>query len=331
MVKFKTYKCIDSQVFGCEAFSMLIPENWIPSGGVIWRQHPTMPGALQFSVKSPDGLDELSILPSQPYFWSGGMMNFFTFPEGSYYLGNEVRRPVANHLQYIQQYILSRRGYNMNIVGDSKNAEMENALRMENQGGYGFNVAVDAGVTKLEYKNKGYIFEENITCGIVTVNMMYGNTNWVADKIISTRSVRGQLTEKEKIFSIMLQSFKFHINWFNYYHQYVQVLTQNTMQSINNAMVISRIISNNFNQVSDIIKRSYESQQATYDKVFRGISEGIRGVNSYYDPYKGHSVQVPNTYRYVYANALGEYVMTDSPSDNPNIGSNLNWTILNRV
>ena len=76
LIKFKTYKCIDQNAFGCEAFSMLIPEDWIPSGGLIWRQHPTMPGAIQFSVKSPDGINELFIYPSQPYFWSGGMMNF---------------------------------------------------------------------------------------------------------------------------------------------------------------------------------------------------------------------------------------------------------------
>lgn len=158
---------------------------------------------------------------------------------------------------------------------------------------------VDAGITKLEFKSNGYSFEEKISCGIVTASMMYGNTSWVADKIISTRSFKGKLSDKEKIFSVMLQSFKFNLNWFNFYYQYVQMLTQNTMQSINNAMVISRIITNNNNQITDIIRRSYQSQQATYDRVFQGISEGIRGVNSYYDPYKGYVVQVPNSYRYV--------------------------------
>jgi hypothetical protein len=329
MIKFKTYKYID-QVFRCEAFSMLIPEGWIPSGGIIWRQHPTMPGAVQFSVTSPDGLDELSLLPTMPYFWSGGMMNMFTFPEGSYYLGNEVRRPVANHLQYIQQYILPKREVNIRIVGDSRNAELENAMRMENQGGFGFNVNADAGTAKLEYGRRGHFFEENITCGILNVNMMYGQTNWIADKMISTRSLRGQLSEKDKIFSVMLKSFKFDIYWFNFYCQYVQALSQSAMNSINAAGEISRIIAENNRHISDIIRRSYDNQQATYDRVYRGISESIRGVNSYYDPYKGYSVQVPNSYRYVYANGLGEYYMTDNPNDNPNTRSNLNWTNLNR-
>ena len=54
------------------------------------------------------------------------------------------------------------------------------------------------------------------------------------------------------------------------------------------------------------------------------------GVNSYYDPYKGYSVEISNGYRYVYANALGDYIVTDNANYNPNVDSNLNWTILNR-
>ncbi len=177
------------------------------------------------------------------------MMNFFTSPEGSYFLGNEVRRPPSTHLQYIKEYILSKRRFNTIILSDSKYPEMENALRMENQGGYGVNVKIDAAITKLEYRENGYIFEENISCGIVEANMMYGHTSWVADKIISTRTLKGKLEEKGKIFSIMLESFKFNLNWFNLYHQYVQALSQNTMQSINNAMIISRIITKNNNDI----------------------------------------------------------------------------------
>jgi hypothetical protein len=60
------------------------------------------------------------------------------------------------------------------------------------------------------------------------------------------------------------------------------------------------------------------------------ISESIRRVNSYYDPYKGYAVEIPNQYKYVYANPLGEYIVTHNPNYNPNVGSNLNWTILNK-
>jgi hypothetical protein len=75
---------MDNQVFGCEAFSMLVPEGWTVAGGIQWRQQATMPGAVNLSVRSPDGLHELSLLPSMPYFWNRNSISFFPPAEGSY-------------------------------------------------------------------------------------------------------------------------------------------------------------------------------------------------------------------------------------------------------
>jgi len=310
---------------------MLVPEGWTVSGGLVWRQHATMPGAISLSVRSSDGLYELNMLPSMPYFWNNNSFSFFGPTEGSQYMGNEVRRPVSGFMQYLEQYVLPKSGFRTRITGCRKLPELENALRAENQGGFGCNIVIDAGIANLEYAYKGSLFEGDITCGIVYNNMMYGQTSWIADRIISTRAPKGKLSEANKVFAIMLKSFKFNLRWFNLYHQFVQSLTQYVMQDIYNAGVISRIISTTYDHISETVRRSYEAQQASNDRVFRGISESIRGVNSYYDPYKGYSVEIPNDYRYVYANPLGEYIVTDNPNFNPNVGSNLNWTILNRT
>jgi hypothetical protein len=331
MNKFKTYKYTDNQVFKREAFSMLIPDGWNVSGGIIWRQHATMPGAISLSLRSPDGLYELNILPSTPYYWNNSPMARFTSPEGSYYMGNEVRRPVTGYLQYLQQYVVPRGGFNTRILNSKKFIELENALKVENQTAPGCNLIIDAGVAKLEYEHNKFLFEGSISCGIVVTNMPFGQTSWIADKLISTRAPKRKMEESEKIFAVILKSFRFDLEWYNMYHQFVQYLTQYVMQDIYNAGVISRIISNAFNHVSDTAKRSHESQQGAYDKIYRGISEGIRGVSSYYDPYKGYNVEFPSDYRYVYTSPLGEYYATNNPNDNPNLGSNINWTILNKV
>lgn len=330
MIKFKQYRYTDNQVFKCEAFSMLIPDSWNVSGGISWRQHATMPGAVNLSVRSSDGLHELNILPSMPYYWGSGPISFFPPQEGSYYMGNEIRRPVSGFLEYIQKYILPRSGFNTKITGSKKSPELENALYQENQGGFGCNVAVDAGIAKLEYEYMGHLFEGTMSCGLVINNMMYGQTSWIADRIFSTRTPKGNLDQMNKVFNVMFSSFCFDIRWFNFYYQFVQSLTGSVLQDIYNAGIISRIISSTYNQISDTVKRSYENQQAINSKIYKGISEGIRGVNSYYDPYKGYSVEFPSDYRYVYANPLGEYIVTDNPNYNPNVGSNLNWTVLNK-
>lgn len=222
-------------------------------------------------------------------------------------------------------------GSGVKIVNNKKAPELANELRMENQGGFGTNVYVDAGVVKLEYQGNGCVFEENLSCGIVFVNMMYGVTSWTADRMVAVRSPKGKLEENSKLFITMLKSFRLDLKWYNMYSQYVQALVQYKLQDIYNQGLISRIISNTYHSISDTVRQSYEKQQAAYDRVYAGISEGTRGVNTYHDLYKGYGVEVPNDYRYVYANALGEYIVTNNPNENPNIGSNLTWTLLNRV
>lgn len=331
MIKFKPYNYVDNKVFGCEAFSMLVPEEWVVSGGITWRQHATMPGAINISIRSSDGEYQLNLLPSKPYYWSHNPFSFLGPREGTEYMGNEVRCPVSGYLDYLEKYILPKGRYSTRIIEARKFIELENSLRFENPGAFGTNVIIDGGIAKLEYINNNIVYEGDISCGIVITNMMGGKTSWIADKLISTRAPKGRLEEGKKVFNIILKSFKFNLRWFNMYHQLVQYLTQYVMQDIYNAGVISEIIRTTFDQVSDTVRRSYEAQQATNDRVFRGISEGVRGVNSYYDPYKGNSVEIPIDYSYVYANSLGEYIVTDNPNFNPNIGSNINWTKLNRA
>lgn len=246
-------------------------------------------------------------------------------------MGNEIRKPAASYMQYLQQYVLPKCGYQIKVTHNKRFPELESALRAENQGGFGCRVTIDAGIAGLEYEYNGHLFEGNISCGIAVTDMPNGCAAWIADKIISTRTPKGQLTESEKVFSIILNSFRFNLQWFNMYQNYVQALTQYVLQDIYNAGIISSIITNTFNHISDTVRRSYEYQQSVNSKVFRGISESVRGVNSYYDPNKGYNVEMPNGYRYVYSNALGEYYVTDNPSDNPNLRSNLSWTILNQV
>ena len=316
---------MDDQVLHREAFSLLIPEGWQIFGGLVWRQHPTMPGAINLSVQSPDGGSELRFFPSMPYCWNASPMNFFAQPEGSYYMGNEVRRPPAGFADYAYRFLLPSMG--ARIVSSRAFPELEAALRQENTGPFGCTVEVSAGISQLEYANS---CRGELTCGVAVTNMMYGQLSWIADKLIATRMPIGVVSGPDSaVFAVMLRSFKFDLDWYNAYYQYTQMLSANVMQGIYQAGVTSRIISNTFNQISDTVRSSYEYQQASNARVYQGFSEATRGVNSYYDPYKGYAVEFPCDYRYVYANPLGEYIVTNDASYNPNIGSNLNWTNLN--
>ena len=73
-----------------------------------------------------------------------------------------------------------------------------------------------------------------------------------------------------------------------------------------------------------------DAKQAN-DRVIRNFSDNIRGVERYNDPFSGNEVELPSGYGNAWANNLGEYIITESPSFNPNVGSNLNWQQIEQV
>ena len=247
---------------------------------------------------------------------------------GGTYLGNEIRQPVGDFMQYLQQSVFPGIGVPYRITNVRPLPELEGALRQENPPAYGLSMSFSAGAADYEFSSGGLGFEGAATCGISFMRMMNGSLSWIADKIFVTQFPKGQRQAATPVFGTILKSFRLDPDWYNMYCQYVQAATSNVMNGIYQAGVRSRIISNMSSQISDMNRLSYERQQASYDHVYRGISESIRGVNSYYDPYKGYAVEFPADYRYVYANPLGQYYATNNPNDNPNYGSNLNWTIL---
>ncbi len=72
-------------------------------------------------------------------------------------------------------------------------------------------------------------------------------------------------------------------------------------------------------------QRDWERRQEVKDRIVQNFSDNIRGVERYNDPHSGNEVELPSGYGNAWSNNLGEYIVTDSPSYNPNVGSNLHW------
>jgi hypothetical protein len=77
--------------------------------------------------------------------------------------------------------------------------------------------------------------------------------------------------------------------------------------------------------------KDWERRQQANDRIVQNFTDHIRGVERFNDPYAGKEVELPTGYGRAFANNLGEYIVTDSPSYNPNIGSNVTWQELKPV
>lgn len=67
-----------------------------------------------------------------------------------------------------------------------------------------------------------------------------------------------------------------------------------------------------------------------YDKGSEQFSDNTLGIDRYFDPYVGREVQLPSGYNHAWSNNNGEYIVSDNPNFNPNVGSNLHWEALER-
>ena len=60
------------------------------------------------------------------------------------------------------------------------------------------------------------------------------------------------------------------------------------------------------------------------------ISESIRGVTTYTNPYDERPVPLPSDYSYAWVNRSGEYVLSNDAGYDPNVGSVSEWRLLKR-
>lgn len=334
VLRFKPLQVMDRpDMIGGEAMSLLIPADWEGEGSVFWRLHPTMPAGALIRAYNPRGPEAFEAWPAQPYSW-GGMLAMTGFPEGSNYLGNEVRPPAADAFEYIERYVLPqvRAGVSLRVVARAELPELANALRAQNaaEGNY-LPTEVSAGRVRVEYELDGQAVEEDFYCSLNKIFLPGGNmVIWIADQLGAMRAAKGQLDGQGKLLQTMVASIRLHPQWLNRYQQLVEALTAYQNRQIANAGVISRIISQTHEEISASRQQAYEQRQAAMDRIHENYSQYQRGVDVYSHPDSGDRVELPAGYTHAWRGLNGEYVVTDNPNFNPNVEWRGDWTALER-
>ena len=339
-LRLKRFAFVDRQGIGGEAFSFLGPADWRFRGGVVWTlRSPAMPATVAFTVTSPDGAYQLEAFPSSLYFWTNNPMVLQTFPPGSFYLGSQVRPPLGP-VQALQQLIIPahRRGVaGLRVVEAKVLPELARQLGAGQQSAPGAQSNALGGKVKVRYQAGQRAFEEEFYCVVETTSMgmptpygMVVNVHWLPSYVFSFRAPEGKLQAVKPTFEIMVRTFKVNPRWFNKYNQLINFLVQNQIRQINNIGRISRIISQTNDEISDMMMASWRRRNAVYDRLADQFSQAIRGVDEYLDPTINQRVELPNGYDRAWTNGQGEYILSDNPNFDPNVGSNQNWTPLRR-
>jgi hypothetical protein len=327
-MKFKTLSYVDQQGIGIEAFSMLIPSDWIFDGGIEWKfDNPGAPAVSSFSVQDPNGRSELQLLPAQSFFSTKDPLVLLYFPIGSKYYGNEVRPyPSLGPSDTLTQIIIPRfRGNvtDLQIVSAQTLTDIAALLRAGLSAQT--NTTIEAGKIRIEYKQDGTLMEEEIYCVNESVFLDTNNTLWMADFLFSFKAEKGSLDSQYKLFQTMMYSFRLNPQWFNKYVQLIDYLVQQQIIIIQSYGQLSQIISQTSDEISDMVMQSYNDRNAANDRMAEDFSDYIKGTDTYFNPLEQNTVKLPSGYGDAWVNNLGEYILSDNVNYDPNTDTGQNW------
>jgi hypothetical protein len=141
----------------------------------------------------------------------------------------------------------------------------------------------------------------------------------------SFRAEKGKLDSQSKMFQTISYFARTDVDWLNKYNQVVNYLIQQEIQEIQSLGQLSSIVSQTSNDISDANYEAWQQNQNIKDQIANDFSDSILGIQAYKNPIDGNTVDLPSGYSSAWTNSLGEYILSDSPSYNPNLESNLNW------
>jgi hypothetical protein len=313
---------------GGEALRLLVPADWQFQGEVVWRNHPNYPASARLRTFNPNGVEEVGFMPNLLFYWNPYITAYF--PIGSYYLGNEIRQPALEPSVALRTYVIPRYWPNLGaarVVGEQELPELATLgpLKypdLKNTGTF------RAGKVRLEFEEKGVPVQQDVYCMIVAFQapaMGTMATFWGIDEIRYSKAEKGKLESQYKLLQAVSYSVKLNMEWFAKYVQVTQMMTQNAMNASNRAVDLSRYLARTNAQITSTIRQAYQDHEAAMDRINAQFDNYVRGVDNYRDPRSGSTVQLPSGYNQVWANANGEYVLSNDPNFNPNAHSGQDW------
>lgn len=329
-IRVKPFVCTDAQVTGLDVFRMLMPVGWQSQGGCVWMlDNPAMPASVSLQISNPDGAEAFEILPNMNFTWNpaslGGLFS------GGRQFGAEVRAPMGIR-DALRKLVVPRYRSKMKdvrIVSEAQQPDLPRLARSEalTSGG-----TADGGKLRLQYDGPRGRVEEEIY-GVVEVfhypiQTMLGMAQgayWVVDYLFSFRAAAGRLDQMANLFSVMIGSVRPNPQWYAAFKAIARQLSQMQVQHIRHIGRLGEIYAQTGREIREQNLADWYARQATYDRLATDRSRQIRDVDAYYDPHKEEVVELPAGYGHAWANNLGEYIVTEDPNFNPNIGSNLHW------
>jgi hypothetical protein len=192
-------------------------------------------------------------------------------------------------------------------------------------------IRTDAARARLAYDLNDLPTEEWLSTVILVRTFPAGRGNTYdchATLLLSMRAPKGKLDANDKLFKLIASTIRREPKWGAQVDAMISKLYQ--QKQIEEAKR-SAIIAAFQQYAAQTINEVTANQQRGSNASAAGMSQLIRGVQTFRDPGTGATFELSNQYDHAWLNGANEYVMSDDPSFNPNGNLTGSWTTLKPV
>jgi hypothetical protein len=343
---FRNQIIMDQQFMGMEAGRLLVPKDWLFNGGITWNFSKNPPESfIVYTVTSPDGGSAIQQFPHLNMYWSQDQMSQSSFAQ----TGFTIMQPMTA-IDFLQRAFIAqaRQGVSdMKVVetqplpGVAQQALAINNLTLNIFGQispftFPYETRADAGRVKVEYTQNGRRMVEDFTATITyfitnmpTMSGMYAQSVSWTPSVCSFRAPAEEMPGKIRLFQISLYSRFNNPVWSVSYTRLCAIVTREKLRQQQAIFARYQQIHKTLEETNDIIWQTYQNRSAAQDRMFDSYSQAYRGVDTYVDPVNNWNVELPTGYENAWTNGT-DYMFSDSPSFNPNVGSTGNWQQMTR-
>jgi hypothetical protein len=317
-----------------EVFRCLVPKGWRVDGEVRWSANPALPVQSRFRFHDPGSADEVNIFPTQAFFWTDNVTFLRTNPPGTLRFNTLVAQPVDLEAAFDRLLVPGIRKDATGLSVRDRKRLPELARLAAGDPTPGVRSSAQAGKVRLAYQERGKAIEEDLFAAVASFQIglpgsglspPYFIDYWYVDHVFSFRAEKGQLAARSRTFQTIVLSMKIDPKWFAKVVHTKEALAREFARSTRVTASIGATVASAGSSLREEQMRDWGRRQAIQESVVQAQSDGIRGVDRFVDPHSGNEVELPSGYGKAWSNNLGEYIVTDSPSYNPNVGSNLHW------
>jgi len=205
----------------------------------------------------------------------------------------------------------------------------------------------DGARMRIRYELDGQRYEEDLFCVASALTTYLGigrrtqeRTFWVAEALYAFRAAMGRLDTVGASCMASVKSFRMNPQFLEVCQMerqrivaerraFAQVMTQMAASQRRSFQGLGDL-SADISSTSDMIMDGYATRSEAFDRMGQGMSEAIRGVDTWADPSLDHGVELPGGFDHAWTNGLGEYIVADDALFDPNIQGSQSWQHLQR-